>query len=53
VGWKVDVDRDVQGKQKEYHLALAKVLSRMDFVPNERKASLNPSLVLAVSKGDG
>lgn len=37
-GWLVEVRRDVKATERESHLALVKVLSRMDFVPANRAA---------------
>ena len=37
-GWLVEVRRDVKATERESHLALVKVMSRMDFVPANRAA---------------
>ena len=37
-GWRVEVRPDVKAAERESHLALVKVLSRMDFVPANRSA---------------
>lgn len=36
LGWKVEVLPTVSGEQRDYQLALANVLSRMEFVPADR-----------------